>query len=137
MLTKRQINASLPKVFMDPSKDGIEFTNITQVKKYYGPCLKRLTPTLAKELVGKKVYALLGQNYWQPTSQLVKQKSISQIKIVGFTNEEDQVDPKYKKQEFIVLEEDHSRFLSYKCDSKFHKYWSTGSGCDPVYIFTK
>ena len=137
-LTKQKIVDSFPAKFTE----DLSFTKLSEVKKYYGPYVKRLTPTLANTLVGKNVYALLGQNYWEPETMNDKTKSVSQIKIVGFSDDENTIFKKYKDNEYIMIEDNtyyksKYPFPAYKCTGKYTNYWSTGSGCDPVYIFKK
>lgn len=134
ILSKSEIVHSFGKDFYDDEYNGAMF-NLSKIRKVYGKNVHPLTLTLAKQLVGKTVYGLEGQD-WFAESTSEKTKSLQKLKILGFSEEPNDfrhVNEKYVKNDNVVIR-------SYRFKNTFGAYlyksqFCTGSGCDYIYVF--
>jgi hypothetical protein len=122
-----EIRSAIPTTYelMPGAADEIHYDEFKDTRRLYGKKLMRLTPSLARALVGMTVYGLEGQAWMKvrgvATTRNGRAESLSKIQIVGFDDEGD---------------------LRYRVGRSLLAAWQqsgayvTGSG-DPLYVFAK
>ncbi len=130
-MTLSEISSSLPTTYKMTSNNAE--VSLANVRKAFGPKVSPLTPSLAKSLVGKTVFALEGQNYTdsifyddgntQPHTKNTRLKELTQLKLLAFDGEE-----LFVKN--LKLDFEYPTYVS-------KGVYSSGSGADPIFVYVK
>lgn len=114
----------------DNSREAFDERNAEHAKKLFGKAVTPLTMELAKKFAGKRVWVLEGQRWWDAASKKICNNPLAKW---------------MKVSEMTLMREQNGRFMVQNhtlrnLEYELYEYdgvLSSGSGADPVYIFTK
>ena len=132
-LTLEEIRSGVPLTYkVKPNaSESIHWNEFKETRKFYGKNLVKVTPSVARQLIGKTVYGLQGQNWMnasqKPTSVQERMNNISKLHFLGFEGDD--------SEPFLNFKSGDSEYV-------FSAYimtgaYVTGGGGDPIYVFAK
>jgi hypothetical protein len=149
LLDRLDIIRGFPSYFPDIINYMQEKNDDVHVVRGYGQHAKPLTLERALRIgLHKKFWVLSGQDIYTPYSNTEKIENLRQMEILGYGTNEDNLTGSFKPGDYIYTRETHYPDysgsgdvfgLDPRCKNRQtgESYAGTGSGCDPVYIFSK
>lgn len=135
------------------TREKFDTRNPQHVKKLFGNAVTPLTMDLAKKFLGKRLWVVAGQRWWDAIDEYTcndieeKMKLLDEFTLVKvvpsgyipWSNSQSNSQSNSKSRELLVI--DHSfgrneKYTLYEAKSN-DGILSIGSGADPVFIFTK